>query len=90
MPAFPLGIVITPGVASWTCLAALYRAIWPHGQTIVPEISLFAERVQHSGFYDFDSRVLYREVSLRELNAKIPFLPLMLITISAITQDSRP
>ena len=47
-----------------------------HGRTNLAGISLFGEMVQHSWFYEFDSCALCREVSRRELFAKIQSLPL--------------
>jgi len=48
------------------------------GRTIVAEISSFGDVARHSGLYEFHNCALCREVSHRELVAKIPSLPLAL------------
>jgi len=60
------------------------ETFWSHGRTIVAENSLFGKVTRDSGFYEFHSCALCREVSHRELFAKIPSLQFVLSTFSVI------
>jgi len=56
---------------------------WSHGQTIVFEICLFGkEAAQNSEVYEFHSCALYRESLSRELFAKIPSLPSLVLAVT--------